>query len=116
MSAPPCWAANGEWEEGYAGAEASLSLTDSPGVQAALRLGICSAGDGLRGAVQVFGWDVKTPGYNVLLASLQPSNMQAVAAANAFFQAYIPGSMRTVPHTANGLAYPWQGAGAPEGP
>ncbi|KAK9848230.1 hypothetical protein WJX84_000284 [Apatococcus fuscideae] len=60
----------------------------------------------------IFSWDVKTPGYNVLLASLQPSNMQAVSAANAFFQAYIPGSQRTVPHTANGLAYPWKGAGS----
>ena len=63
--------------------------------------------------LQIFSWDVKTPGYNVLLASLQPSNMLAMSAANAFFQAYIPGSQRTVPHTANGLAYPWSGAGQP---
>ncbi|KAK9867129.1 hypothetical protein WJX84_004718 [Apatococcus fuscideae] len=82
-------------------------LTDATGLFAAVQ-GDANSGGGF----QVFGWDVKTPGYNVLLASLQPSNMQAVAAANAFFQAYIPGSMRTVPHTANGLAYPWQGAGS----
>lgn len=81
------------------------------GTCGALQCGTCGL-KVVRCPLQIFSWDVKTPGYNVLLASLQPGNMQAMSAANAFFQAYIPGSQRTVPHTANGLAYPWHGAGA----
>ncbi|KAK9803628.1 hypothetical protein WJX72_006865 [[Myrmecia] bisecta] len=60
----------------------------------------------------VFGWDTKTPGINVLLAQLLPAPNKYIDAANQFFSWYLPGKSRTVPHTDNGLQYPYSGWGS----
>lgn len=47
-------------------------------------------------------------GVALLLATLQPENLEYVTAVETFFSWYLPGPGRTVPHTVAGLAYPYK--------
>ena len=112
-------------------------------LSAASNLFSASQADGNSGCCGygVFSWDAKSPGDSahtylhstvrvddtdglqlgsalpagvaVLLAVLQPNNSQYVAAVEEFFDWYLPGPGRTVPHTTGGLAYPYQVQHAP---
>uniref|UniRef100_A0A0R0EDN2 cellulase n=1 Tax=Glycine max TaxID=3847 RepID=A0A0R0EDN2_SOYBN len=58
-----------------------------------------------------FSWDTKSPGVALLMAEIMPNELLYSEAIQKFCNWYIP-PLRSVPHTANGLAFPYKGWGA----
>ncbi|KAK9904857.1 hypothetical protein WJX75_003941 [Coccomyxa subellipsoidea] len=58
-----------------------------------------------------FSWDTKSPGVALLMAEVMPDEPVYAQAIQQFCNWYIP-PLRSVPHTANGLAFPYKGWGA----
>ncbi|BDA49706.1 Endoglucanase F [Coccomyxa sp. Obi] len=58
-----------------------------------------------------FSWDTKSPGVALLMTEVMPYEELYAGAIQQFCNWYIP-PLRTVPHTANGLAFPYKGWGA----
>jgi hypothetical protein len=64
--------------------------------------------DMAHGCGQAFSWDEKGPGLHVLLSQIDPdASMKEYydARASEYFNSYLPGQYRSVPHTPKGLAY-----------